>query len=137
MELVTIEKLQKDSNGYIIFNNNIRLNIDDIPVQDVLIVEELTEHRFYLVSEVAYGTPIHADLIVIFNNVNNPFYLPIGTKVKLPDLQYIQSKIILHNQQNAEYENSNLVQKNKLTSKLKQGTNVQRSDGRLIYKKTN
>lgn len=137
MELQLVENLSKDQNGNIVFNNNIRISINDIKVVDSITVDELTEHRMYLISEAVFGTPDWMDLLILFNSINNPYYLPIGTKVKIPDLNEIQAKVILHKQMNKEYDTRNLTLRNSLTAKITESSNVQRSDGRLIYSKKN
>lgn len=137
MELQLVENLTKDPKGFLVFNNNIRINISDIKVKDTVIIDELTEHRIYLISEAIYGIPDYADLLVLFNSINNPYYIPIGTSIKLPDLQELQAKILIHKQMNNEFENRNLVVRNGLTAKTTASSNVQRSDGRLIYTKQN
>lgn len=137
MELQLVQNLKLDGNGYVVFNNNIRLNLADIEYTETLTVDSITEHRPHLLSLAMYSTTMYADLILLYNNINNPFYIPAGTILKVPNLNDIQSKILVHQNQDAMIQNQTIVQQNKLTAKTNKSSNVIRSDGRLIFSKSN
>ncbi|WIC41407.1 hypothetical protein MA9V1_143 [Chryseobacterium phage MA9V-1] len=136
-ELQSCENLTTDSNGNIVFNASFRMNIDDIKVVDTFTVDDMTEHRPQLISQSMFQTQNYADLICIFNQINNPFYIPKGTILKIPDLAHIQSKMLLFSQQNIAFATENVIQENVLTKKATKSSNVQRSEGRLIFRKQN
>jgi hypothetical protein len=137
MELQLVQNLKKDKNGFIIFNNGLRIKLNDIPHVNTLTVDALTEHRIHLLSEAAFNTVDYADLLVIYNNIVNPFYIPINTELKIPDLTYIQSKLLLFEQANStaiiEKKESGLT--NSITGKSIESTNTILSNGRIIFAK--
>lgn len=135
MELQLVQNLKTDENGYIVFNGNLRIDLHDIEQSATLIVDDITEHRAHLLSMAAYNTTEFADMILLYNNINNPFYIPVGTVIRIPDLNDIQSKILAYNHINTTMQESSIVQRNTLTAKGNKGSNVVRSDGRLIFTK--
>ena len=56
----------------------------------------VTEHeclRFYLISSAYYGTVDYEDILLLVNNIEDPFEMVIGSEIKIPKLQDIKSFI--------------------------------------------
>jgi hypothetical protein len=137
IESQIVKNLKVDRNGFLIFNNGMRIQLDDIPYTTSFYVDALIEHRAHLLSEAAFNTVNYTDLMLMFNNIINPFYIPIGTYIRVPDLTFIQSKLQLYLQTNdkliAATQSTNVVKVNALTAKSSESKNTILSDGRIVF----
>lgn len=136
MTLQLTENLSVDATGHIVWNNSVKLDMSAVRLDGVVVIDALTEHRLHLVSKLQFGTENFADLLVVYNGITNPFYLPIGTLINIPNLESIEIALLT---QIAAQQKHNSVAKQfatSLTAKNQPNTpNAIRSNGRLIFRK--
>lgn len=52
--------------------------------------------RPYLISSQYYGNVNYEDIILLINNIQDPFEIVVGTEIKIPKIEDIRSFIALH-----------------------------------------
>lgn len=140
MELQLLQELKVDANGYLVFNNAHKIDISDVDTVNEIIVDDLHEHRLHLLSAAVFYSENFADLLAIYNNIVNPFYVPKGTILRIPDLTQIESKILAAQKDEAKTFNRQNVQsvaKQTINSKSSNSSNAILDNGRIIFRKSN
>lgn len=118
------------------------------PIKDYYIVTEDTIMRPDLISYIAYGVSYHADIIMKFNAISNPFSINIGDIILIPDIQVTQLGLNTPPNYDKKLEKLNLTKNNdnklptidpnrlkrleKIAKKYKNGTKKVRSPNRLV-----
>ena len=90
-----IYKTLETSNGITIFNSQ------GIDWSSFTFTHGYTKHivtsaeclRFYLVSQAYYGDVIYEDILMLVNNIVDPFEIVPGSTIKIPALQDINAFI--------------------------------------------
>lgn len=140
MELQLLQELKVDANGYLVFNNAHKIDISDVDTVNEIIVDDLHEHRLHLLSAAVFYSENFADLLAIYNNIVNPFYVPKGTILRIPDLTQIESKILAAQKDETKTFNRQSVQsvaKQTINSKSSNSSNAILDNGRIIFRKSN
>lgn len=140
MELQLLQELKVDANGYLVFNNAHKIDISDVDTVNEIIVDDLHEHRLHLLSAAVFYSENFADLLAIYNNIVNPFYVPKGTILRIPDLTQIESKILAAQRDETKTFNRQSVQsvaKQTINSKSSNSSNAILDNGRIIFRKSN
>ena len=140
MELQLLQELKVDANGYLVFNNAHKIDISDVDTVNEIIVDDLHEHRLHLLSAAVFYSENFADLLAIYNNIVNPFYIPKGTILRIPDLTQIESKILAAQKDETKTFNRQSVQsvaKQTINSKSSNSSNAILDNGRIIFRKSN
>jgi hypothetical protein len=139
MELQLVQNLKADSNGYIVFNDSVRLDLSVVDTVDYIEVNDILAHRIHLISETVLYSENFADLLIVFNGITNPYYIPAGTILKIPDLQQIESQLLAKLRTQNKLENASTISQNNIISEIsaKQNTksNVSLNNGRIIFNK--
>ena len=139
MELQLVQNLKADSNGYIVFNDTVRLDLSVVDTVDYIEVNDILAHRIHLISETVLYSENFADLLIVFNGITNPYYIPAGTILKIPDLQQIESQLLAKLRTQNKLENASTISQNNIISEIsaKQNTksNVSLNNGRIIFNK--
>jgi hypothetical protein len=139
MELQLVQNLKSDSNGYIVFNDSVRLDLSVVDTVDYIEVNDILAHRIHLISETVLYSENFADLLIVFNGITNPYYIPAGTILKIPDLQQIESQLLAKLRTQNKLENASTISQNNIISEIsaKQNTksNVSLNNGRIIFNK--
>lgn len=139
MELQLVQNLKADSNGYIVFNDSVRLDLSVVDTVDYIEVNDILAHRIHLISETVLYSENFADLLIAFNGITNPYYIPAGTILKIPDLQQIESQLLAKLRTQNKLENASTISQNNIISEIsaKQNTksNVSLNNGRIIFNK--
>jgi hypothetical protein len=79
---------KKINNGKIdMLSTYCKFNYEKIAIKDWVLIDEGSNTSIDLISTVAYGRPDYLDLLIKFNRLNNPLYLPTNTLVVVPELQ--------------------------------------------------
>ena len=140
MELQLLQELKVDANGYLVFNNAHKIDISDVDTVNEIIVDDLHEHRLHLLSAAVFYSENFADLLAIYNNIVNPFYVPKGTILRVPDLTQIESKILAAQRDETKTFNRQSAQsvaKQTINSKSSNSSNAILDNGRIIFRKSN
>ena len=140
MELQLLQELKVDANGYLVFNNAHKIDISDVDTVNEIIVDDLHEHRLHLLSAAVFYSENFADLLAIYNNIVNPFYVPKGTILRIPDLTQIESKILAAQKDETKTFNRQSVQsvaKQTINSKSSNSSNAILDNGQIIFRKSN
>ena len=140
MELQLLQELKVDANGYLVFNNAHKIDISDVDTVNEIIVDDLHEHRLHLLSAAVFYSENFADLLAIYNNIVNPFYVPKGTILRIPDLTQIESKILAAQRDETKTFNRQSIQsvaKQTINSKSSNSSNAILDNGRIIFRKSN
>ena len=139
MELQLVQNLKADSNGYIVFNDTVRLDLSVVDTVDYIEVNDILAHRIHLISETVLYSENFADLLIVFNGITNPYYIPAGTILKIPDLQQIESQLLAKLRTQNKLENASTISQNNIISEIsaKQNTksNVSLNNGRIVFNK--
>lgn len=139
MELQLVQNLKADSSGYLVFNDKIQLDLSAVDTVDFIEVNDILAHRIHLIAETVMYSENFADLLLVFNGITNPFYIPAGTILKIPDLQQIESQLLakLRTQNKLEIADTN-SQNNVISSisaKQTTSSNVSLNNGRIVFNK--
>lgn len=139
MELQLVQNLKADSSGYLVFNDKIQLDLSAVDTVDFIEVNDILAHRIHLIAETVMYSENFADLLLVFNSITNPFYIPAGTILKIPDLQQIESQLLakLRTQNKLEIADTN-SQNNVISSisaKQTTSSNVSLNNGRIVFNK--
>lgn len=92
MELQLVQQL-KAVNGYLMFNASSKIDVTGVSIEDVFVVDDVHEHRLHLISMHIYNTDNMVDVLMVFNNITNPFYIPAGTNINIPSIAEIDHRI--------------------------------------------
>lgn len=62
-----------------------KFNYEKMLIKDWIVIDEASNTSIDLISTIAYGSPDYLDLLIKFNRLNNPLYIPTGTIIMIPD----------------------------------------------------
>lgn len=139
MELQLVQNLKADSAGYLVFNDTVQLDLSKVDSVDFIEVNDLLAHRIHLIAETVLYSENFADLLLVFNNITNPFYIPVGTVLKIPNLQQIESQLLAKLRTQNKLANASTNSQNNIISdinaKQTNASNVSLNNGRIIFNK--
>ena len=94
--MTLLEDAKANSVGVFVYDP-FSLNLSDFKWQNGFqkyVVQEKDVYKFYRVSESFYGTAEYEDIILLINNIEDPFDLTPGAVIFLPDLTELKSYLL-------------------------------------------
>lgn len=85
MEFEVFKNKKEINNKIDLLSTYAKFNYEKILIKDWVIIDEGSNTSIDLISTIAYGRPDYLDLLVKFNRLNNPLYIPTGTIIMIPD----------------------------------------------------